>query len=98
MQPTLRSVADAKRDNTQTVSAGDLVSDADQLMAKRNIGAVVAVNDDEDVGGILSERDPLIGSWQEPGRRHYADLGVNYTGSAMRRGHGNGTRGDTQSD
>ena len=59
MQSTLRAVADAKREDIQTVSPGDLVSDAVQMMAKRNIGAVVVVNDAEDVVGIFSERDLL---------------------------------------
>ena len=59
MQSTLRAISDAKAEDPQTVFPGDLVSDAVDLMAKRNIGALVVVNDDKDVIGIFSERDLL---------------------------------------
>lgn len=59
MQSTLRAVADAKHEEIQTVTPGDLVSDVVYKMKSRNIGAMVVLNESGGVAGIFSERDLL---------------------------------------
>ena len=57
MAITAAQIMGATGDEVATVTAADLVRDAATLLADRRIGAVVVVDGDRAVVGILSERD-----------------------------------------
>ena len=59
MQSTLRTIAESKSEDIQTVSERDLVSDAVDKMERLRIGAIIVMNDEDNVVGIFSERDLL---------------------------------------
>lgn len=59
MRSPLRAVADSKHEGIQTVWPSDLVSDAIGTMKARNIGAVIVLDDDDELAGIFTERDLL---------------------------------------
>jgi len=53
-------VRDRGSDALYTVPASSLVADAVDLMAEREIGAVLVMTEDDLVGGIFTERDLLM--------------------------------------
>jgi CBS domain-containing protein len=64
-----KSAADLMTEEIATVDESALVSDIAQLMAKKNIGAVVVTNSIKDPVGIFTERDLLkrvIGEGLDP--------------------------------
>lgn len=56
MQKTVGQLLDAKGTETWTIGPDATVFEALQLLAEKNIGALVVIDDDE-VCGIMSERD-----------------------------------------
>jgi CBS domain-containing protein len=53
----VKDILDQKGHNAWTIGPDAKVLDALELMAKKGIGALVVVDKDEDVVGIISERD-----------------------------------------
>lgn len=59
MQSTLRAIVESKPEEIHTVSERDLVFDVVEKMERLSIGAIVVMNDEDNVVGIFSERDLL---------------------------------------
>lgn len=59
MVTNLRTVADSKHEDVQTISPTDTVAVAVKKMTASGIGALVVLGDDNRIAGIFSERDVL---------------------------------------
>lgn len=55
----IRQILDEKGSEVMTISPGATVMDALQLLVAREIGSLVVVDEDEEVLGIITERDIL---------------------------------------
>ena len=54
---TVKAILDAKGRDVVTIAADSTLGEAAALLAERRIGAVVVMDGDGRIGGILSERD-----------------------------------------
>lgn len=54
---TVKTILDSKGRDVSSVTPDTLVSDALKLLADKNIGAVIVLDEDDAVAGIFSERD-----------------------------------------
>lgn len=57
LKRTVRAILNEKGDDIYSVHPESTITEAVDVMKRRNIGAVVVLNDDDGIAGILSERD-----------------------------------------
>ena len=53
----VKQLLEGKNASVATVGVDETILEAAGVLAKRNVGALIAVGDDESVAGIISERD-----------------------------------------